>query len=353
MEKLTKVLSVFLRPFSWVYGGVMAVRNVLFSNGILSSTAFDLPIISIGNITVGGTGKTPHTEFVLDLLSDRFNIAVLSRGYGRQTNGFREVAVDSAPVECGDEPCQMKRKFPQHTVAVDEDRRHGVEQLLKKQPLDLVVLDDAYQHRWVQPGLSLLLVDYTRPIFNDHVLPAGRLREFPRGSRRADVIIVTKCPLLISAEEKNKFKEKLHLHGRQQLFFSMFRYGVLKPVFDDVIKFPLTLGNTHVLLLTGIANPQPLADYLSDEGALVDLISYPDHYAFANDDARIISKRFASLPIGQRMIITTEKDAVRLQSGLILSEEVKNNLFYLPIKVEILERKEVLQQIIEDYVTKN
>lgn len=348
---MIKLLRIMLFPVSALYGVVMAVRNVMFSKGILKAENFSIPVISIGNVTVGGTGKTPHTEFVIRLLKEKYNVAVLSRGYGRKTKGFWEVETDSLPEQCGDEPCQMKEKFPEQSVYVDEDRREGIFNIIQKKNVDVVLLDDAYQHRWVKPGLSILLVDYNRPIFSDFIMPTGNLREFSCGSKRADIIIITKCAKDVSDSEKTAFTQKLKLKSHQELYFSTFAYGALKGVLGSEAK--IDIWGMDVLLVTGIANPQPLELYLNQQGANIISLSFPDHYQFNDDDIKKIESYFERLSGEKRCIITTEKDAVRLASGVAIPEKVKNHLFYIPIEVEILDNDECLRQKIESYVKEN
>jgi len=348
---MLKMLRIILFPISVLYGVVMALRNMFFSKGIFKAESFAVPVISIGNITVGGTGKTPHTEYLINLLKEKYAIAILSRGYGRKTKGFVEVRGDSSPEECGDEPCQMKQKFPDQTVIVDENRREGIHRILQSYKSEVIVLDDAYQHRWVKPGLSLLLVDYTRPIYKDFIMPTGELREFPAGSQRADVVIVTKCPATISADEKADFQRKLKLGEGQQLFFSTFVYAGAKALFSD--KEKESFEGMDVLLLTGIANPKPLKVHLEQHGARVTSFSFPDHYQFSAKDMDAVLSRFEALPPEKRCIVTTEKDSVRLKSGMLVPQLIKDSIYAIPIAVELLEDENELHQIIENYVTKN
>ena len=348
-----KLLRILFFPFSLLYGVVMALRNILFAWGVLRSESFDVPLISIGNITVGGTGKTPHTEYLINLLKGHSKLAVLSRGYGRHTKGFREVTERSTPELCGDEPCQMKRKFPEQLVLVDENRREGIHQILNMARPHVVLLDDAYQHRWVKPGLSILLVDYSRPIFIDFMMPTGHLREFPVGSRRADVIIVSKCPADISEQKKAYFTDQLRIGKHQKIYFSTYVYDELKMVFPNIPMRDFDCNHSEILLLTGIANPQPLEDYLRQLGANVSAVRFSDHYQFTNKDIERLEQQFEALKSSNCRIITTEKDAIRLRSGLAIPTVIKENLLYLPIVVSVLDKKEELHQIIENYVAKN
>ncbi len=346
------MMRLILYPFSFIYGLVMAVRNRLFDYGVFKSTTFDVPIISVGNITVGGTGKTPHSEYLLQLLGEKFSVAVLSRGYGRKTKGFLEVTESSTPSSCGDEPCQIKGKFPSHTVAVCEDRCEGIRRLLALKNFDVIVLDDAFQHRWVKPGLSILLMDHQRPLYKDAVIPSGRMREFASGVKRADVVIVTKCASLIPEKERNMIKKKLRLE-KQELFFSSFSYGVLKPIFKNGVDIGQEFPIVDILLLTGIANPLPLKNHLIENGAKVELLSFPDHHQFSQKDINLLAKQFVIIKSKDKIIITTEKDAMRLQSGLDIPEDIMKCMYFIPIKVKIQDNELVFRNKIINYVTEN
>ncbi len=347
---MIKFLRIVLFPFSVLYGIVLVVRNVLFAKGVLKSKTFEVPVVSIGNITVGGTGKTPHTEYVVRLLGERFRVAVLSRGYGRKTKGFREVTELSLPEQCGDEPCQIKSKFPSQKVVVDEDRCNGITRLLEKGESDVVILDDAYQHRWVKPGLSLLLVDCNRPLFKDFMMPTGNLREFQSGIKRADIVVVTKCPDGVLVDEAY-WRKKLKMQQRQDLFFSTYAYGALKKLFEE--ESNIGLSGMEVLLLTGIANPKPLEEYLERHGATVTLMDFPDHHQFDDGDMDNVRVAFERLTPSKRCVITTEKDAVRLKGGMVVPEILKENLYYVPVEVRILNNEDCLRQKIIDYVEKD
>lgn len=348
---MIRILRILLFPISVLYGLVTAVRNILFANGIIESASFDIPVISIGNITVGGTGKTPHTEYVINLLKKKYTLAVLSRGYGRKTKGFIEVKEDSSPEQCGDEPCQMKQKFPSQLVVVDENRKEGIDRIKDTNNTDVILLDDAYQHRRVKPGLSILLVDYNRPVFKDFIMPTGNLREFPAGSQRADIIIVSKCPTEISDKEKSFFLQKLNIKTNQKLFFSTIVYDEAIAIFSK--SKTIKLQNTEVLLLTGIANPKPLKIHLEQNGATVSCITFPDHHQFTERDIADITQRFEQLDDKNRCIVTTEKDTMRLKNIANIPEVIKKNLFYIPVKVKILDNENHLHQIIESYVKEN
>ncbi len=351
-----KGISLLLLPVSALYGLVVGVRNILFDLGIRKSESFDLPIICIGNLTVGGTGKTPHTEFLVSQLYEKFHIAVLSRGYKRKTRGFQIADMESTAKEIGDEPYQIKQKFPGITVAVCRQRAKGIKQLLADKgqtPPEVILLDDAYQHRRVKAGLNILLTDYNRPIYNDCLMPTGRLRESFGGRRRAHIVVVTKCPSNLSAEEAKRIEQALRLQKEQKLFFSTLNYGSLISVWGDTQRELSTLSaETQVFLLTGIAHPEPIMDKLKSTGVKITSIRYPDHHHFTPGDISHINKIFNSMKKnGEAIIITTEKDASRLKFCQGLSESVLKHLYYLPIEIKILNNEQsTFNHIINEYI---
>lgn len=340
----------YVNPYAWV----VALRNLAFDAGWLGSTGFDLPIVSVGNLTVGGTGKTPHIEYIINLLKDEFRVATLSRGYKRKSRGFVKAEAGGDVALVGDEPAQIKNKFPGVIVAVDEKRVDGIEHLLREQEQpDVVLLDDAFQHRYVTPGLSIVLVDYNRPVWRDCVLPFGRLREPAGGIERAHMVVVTKCPSQMSAEEMLLCKEKLQLRDATPLFFSTVCYDNPKALFDTPETACAISSGTQVLLLTGIARPEPLRRELERRGAVVTLMQYGDHHDFTSEELCDVEKRFRSLPGERKIILTTEKDAERLMGHRDLPEVLKKDLLCMPIKVRIMENENMFNQIILDYVRKN
>ena len=341
-----------LLPVSWLYGIVVSVRNRLFDLGILKSRRFDLPVISIGNLAVGGTGKTPHVEYLIRLLKEDYGIAVLSRGYKRRTHGFVIATLTSTASDIGDEPMQVKSKFPSVTVAVDEDRCDGIEKLTSGQnarQVEVVLLDDAFQHRYVKPGLSILLIEYDR-LEGDKMLPAGRLREPMSGIQRADVVVVTKCPETLTTDDMEAAGASLHLRSSQKLFFSTTEYQELEPLFcGDNLSLDSLSAESHVLLLTGIANPTPLLREIQRRTRQVTHLSFGDHHTFSSSDISAINTAYAALP-PSAIVITTEKDAMRLSQQSGLSQEVRHHAYQLPIKVRFLHEAETFDQIIKDYV---
>ncbi len=349
----------YLLPLAWLYGIGVRFRNLLFDFGILKSRSFDVPIIDVGNLTVGGTGKTPHTEYLIHLLKKKYNVAVLSRGYKRQSKGYVLAQTDTPMHTIGDEPYQMKQKYPEVTVAVDKDRCHGVEQLLKpsvQPPVDVVILDDAYQHRYIKPGLNILLMDYHRLIYFDKLLPAGRLREPRSGIKRADIIIVTKCPPYITPMDKRGIERTLDLEKWQNLFFSTFRYGALYPLFPsgEGQRKKLTIEELKsfdegILLVSGIASPQQLEYDLSKITTKFESYRFADHHQFTDKDISNVDSKFKG-----GIIVTTEKDASRLKE---LGEKAfppqhARSIYVLPIEVEFMTGTgERFDSLITNYVT--
>ena len=352
-------INKWLLPLSWLYGLAVGIRNALFEMGILKSRAFDVPVISVGNITVGGTGKTPHVEYLIRLLQDRWQVAVLSRGYKRKTRGFL-VADDSTTArDIGDEPFQMKKKYPKVTIAVDKKRVHGIETLTARdKKLDVVLLDDAFQHRYVKPGINILLVDYHRLIIYDKLLPAGRMREPLTGKNRADIVIVTKCPQDLKPMEYRVITKAMDLFPYQQLFFTTLTYGELQPVFNNQrenmeLKTMKDLKSMSVLLLSGIASPRQIIEDLTPQVACLHPLTFADHHNFRPKDVALINDTFESLP-SPKCIVTTEKDAARIVTLKGLSDEVKQNIYTLPVHIKfMLEQEEKFNENIIGYVRKN
>ena len=349
-------INKWLLPLSWCYGVGVKLRNLLFETGVLKSRSFQVPVIAVGNITVGGTGKTPHVEYLVSVLKDSFKVAVLSRGYKRNSKGFIIANADTPMRMIGDEPYQMKQKFKNVTIAVDKKRCHGIDCLVENDSkLDVVLLDDAFQHRYVKPGINILLVDYHRLIIYDTLLPAGRLREPLRGKDRADIVIVTKCPKELKPMEYRVITKAMSLYPYQQLFFTSIDYGELLPVFqkDKGTKVLQELKDYHALLLTGIASPQQMTHDLKPLISQLTPLSFSDHHVFSKKDVELINSTFAALP-SPKLIITTEKDVTRLQLAEGLSDEVRQHLYVLPITVCFLqEQATVFNQQIIDYVHKN
>lgn len=317
---------------------------MLFNLNIIGSKEFDVPIISIGNITVGGTGKTPHTEYLIQLLSKKFNVAVLSRGYKRKSKGFLVVEMDATSKLVGDEPVQIKRKFPSVMVAVDEKRVRGIEKILaisEKRP-DVILLDDAFQHRYVTPAINILLVDFSRMITDDDLLPYGRLREPASNRDRANIIIVTKCPREIKPIEERIITKDLHIWPYQDLFFSCIKYGELVPLFPDkVVKPKISIDeNTGILLLTGIANPKSLQEKLLRTTKSVVSAVFPDHHPFTLKEMEKLAIQFQSMVATNKIIVTTEKDTFRILEIADIPDLIAANLYYYPIGIGFINQPE-------------
>lgn len=326
-------INYWLMPLSWLYGLGVSIRNLMFDVGMLKSKSFPIPVICVGNITAGGTGKTPHTEYLIKLLSKKYQIGVLSRGHKRESQGYILATNQTPMLDIGDEPYQMKHKFPQIHMAVDKDRCHGITELMRAnvQPsTEVVILDDAYQHRYVKPGLTILLMDYHRLIYFDKLLPAGRLRESMAGRMRADIIIVTKCPRQITPMERRGIEMSLKLASWQKVFFTTYHY---RDWFKDVGDNPL--------LVTGIASPEQMEYDLQKLIPKFEMMSFPDHHNFTQQDIENIRAKAAG-----RTILTTEKDATRLK-GL-------KNMKIVPIEVEFLNNQgpefdKLVEHFVEQY----
>jgi tetraacyldisaccharide 4'-kinase len=334
------MLKIVLYPLSWIYGLVVYIRNSLYDYKFLKSTEFEIPVISIGNITVGGTGKTPHTEYLVELLKKHVKVATLSRGYKRKTKGFRLVETSSKAWEVGDEPLQIKKKFPEVTVAVDENRVRGINQLLKDETNspDAVLLDDAFQHRKVSPGINILLIDYNHPIDKDELLPVGRLRERKYQRRRANVIIYTKCPDEITPITRRIIMKDVNLRPYQSLYFTTMVYGNPVPVFDEPTGEEDDLKQS-VIVLSGIANPQLWQRYVAGQYAVIDELIFGDHHHFKAKDLKLIEALFVRYKEQNPVIVTTEKDAMRLRDEDSIPEFIRSQMYYIPLKIKFLDHE--------------
>jgi len=321
----------------------VALRNKLFDWGLLPVNELDTPVISVGNLRVGGVGKTPMVEYLIRLLQKDFNVATLSRGYGRETKGFFIAQNKSTVAELGDEPLQYFKKFNAITVAVDEERVHGIGKLMEHSTsLNMILLDDAYQHRYVKPKINILISDYAHLYVDDHMMPSGRLREWASGSSRADIIIISKCPDNLSLEDQQDVRRRLDPLPRQQVYFTGIKYGELVPytnVCNDLAKDDIM--NFSVLLVSGIANPTPLFDYMKGKFNTVEQFKFKDHHYFNDRDIEEIHKRFMAIPGNNKLIITTEKDIMRLSLPPIIDKIQDLPLFYVPIEIFFHANKEL------------
>lgn len=347
-----KIISVILFPFSILYGIIGAIRNFLFNNNLLKSQSFDVPVISVGNLSFGGTGKTPQVEYLIRLLSGSFSIATLSRGYKRKSKGFAEGHVNSTCAEIGDEPLQYKTKFPEILVAVCEDRCGGVRNILKlKKEIHCILLDDAFQHLSIKAGLNILLTDYSKMYYNDFVVPSGTLREFRCGARRADIIVVTKCPKNISEGQRKNIIKKIRPLKHQHVFFSFIEYSQFTLFSNHAVIKSFDL-NTSVLLFSGIANTEPLVEYLRENKFETKVMKFSDHHQYSTADLHKVRESFNNIAAEDKVIITTEKDAVRIESPEL--KEILKGLpvYFIPIITDFFPiDKETFNKQIIDYVT--
>ncbi|MEJ2882946.1 tetraacyldisaccharide 4'-kinase [Pedobacter sp. GR22-6] len=329
---MIKNLRLVLLPFSILYGLVLLIRNKLYDTGVLKSVAFDLPVICVGNLAVGGSGKTPVTEYLVRLLEGR-KIAILSRGYGRKTRGFILADQRATAARIGDEPLQYYHKFPEVTVAVCEDRVKGINQL--KDTHDLIILDDAFQHRAVRPGFSILLFEYQKLLRPQFLLPAGNLREYFAAYKRADLLLMTKVPQALSSEAQAVCRAKFKSAG-SATFFSGLAYQELQHLFkDEKLELNSLNADTRLYLITGIANPAPLFDHLKQRVKTIRHYDFPDHYDFSPKDLQRVLTDYKNDPSERKLIITTEKDAQRLLDDALKALLLDLPVFYLPIKIAL------------------
>lgn len=344
-----KLLKIILAPISLTYGLITAIRNLCYNHGIFKSTSFDFPVISVGNLTVGGTGKSPHIEHLIKTLSPYIKLGVLSRGYGRKTKGFVEVQPHYPADDTGDEPLQFKNKFPHTLVAVCENRLVGIPKIIGlDSEIKTILLDDAFQHRRVNPGLNILLTEYSNPYYQDYLVPSGRLREFRRGSKRADLVIVSKCPDSMSEDQKREILSNIDLPDGS-VFFTKIKYG--QP-YNYFTAEPSSIAKHHdVLIVDGIAKPKYLIDYVNAKCNGLEVLSFGDHHDFDLTDMRNIKRQFNKSPSSNKIIVTTEKDAVRLRKFNQYILENKLPIFVLPIEIEFLfDEEEKYNVFIKDFL---
>jgi len=345
-----------LYPVSQLYRLIMATRNFLYDINYFNVTEFSFPVICVGNITVGGTGKTPHIELLVNLLKPLFKIAVVSRGYKRKTKGYLLADAESTVEQIGDEPRQIKRKFEDIQVAVCEKRVTAVNNLLglDNKP-EVILLDDAYQHRSIKPGYSILLIDSNRITVDDYLMPFGRLRESPHQSSRANMIIITKCPHNLKPIDRRVMAKHLHLKPFQTIFFTGINYKTIIPLFTPAPGNVSITKKTEILLVTGIAKSDNLVMYIKKNiSEHITHIPYPDHHNFSKRNMLRIAEVFAQLPGDDKIVLTTEKDAVRLADSTFLPETVKPYLFYVPIEINFIfnDENDFYNQIL-NYVRKD
>lgn len=329
------ILRKLLFPFALLYGLITGLRNFLYSSHILKSKAYEFPVICVGNLNTGGTGKSPMIEYLIKMLRQDCRIACLSRGYKRKTKGYQLLRGDESGTEVGDEPLQFKRKFPEALVAVDENRQHGIEKLLKEKA-EVILLDDAFQHRKVKAGLNILLTAYSDLYVDDFMLPTGNLRESYSGAGRAKIVIVTKCPENLTRAEQERIRVKLELRNYQKLFFSYIKYA--EEIFSSETKMKLTsLKNTDFTLVTGIAKPKPLTTFLKKMQLNFTNKAFSDHHNFSQAELDRLKR--------ENLILTTEKDFMRLSGKLPVEK-----LFYLPIEAGFLNAEDEFKETIREFL---
>jgi len=336
-----------------MYAFISSIRNYFFDNGLFKSSEFDLPIINVGNLAVGGSGKTPHIEYIIDLLSTEFNVAILSRGYGRKTKGFREVFIDSLASESGDEPLQIKQKFPDIKVFVGEDRVAAIPKLLFDYPeIDVILLDDAYQHRAIKAGFNILLTDYSKIFTRDKSMPFGRLREYPKAANRSNLVVITKCPEDSSTEEMDSLKAEVGNYTDSELLFSSVKYD--EPISYNNENTPNSIEN--ILIISALANPNPMIDYIQQKykPSIIEHLEFRDHYNFTKKDISSFIEKFNSFAEQNKVIFISEKDAIRLRAVTKNTAFENFEVYILPIKVSfILESEKIFNTQIINYVREN
>ncbi len=354
--RIFSVLKLLLYPLALIYGAIVWVRNRMYDTGMSSFIKFAPPVIAIGNLSTGGTGKTPHVEYLIKLLQDRYRVATMSRGYKRSTQGFLMADAQTNALRIGDEPMQYHLKFPEAIVSVAEERITGIPQLLAKRPdIDVILLDDAYQHRSVKAGRNILITDYTKPFYKDYVLPFGTLREGRSSYKRADFIIISKCPPQLSLQEAQNIELQINKKEYQNIYFSSILYE--KP-YNFFTNTPVDLAGTNIVLVTGIARPEPLTEHLKGIATDVHNLSYPDHHYFGSQDLEEIKSAYDNWQVGNKVIATTEKDAARLHLHLEKIQAWNIPVVVIPISMSILFGKEQefnnkIEAYVEQTITEN
>ena len=345
-------MRILLLPISLLYHIVLTIRHKLYDWHILRTTRFEKPVICVGNLNLGGTGKTPHTEYLVNLLKDNYRVATLSRGYGRKTKGFKQAESTSTYEDLGDEPLQYFRKFPEIQVAVDEDRVDGVRKLLRSPYYpEVILLDDAFQHRSIKAGLNILLTEYQHLYCDDFLVPAGTLRDVKSAAKHADLIVVSKSPKELDDAAKTAIVAKLKPLEYQKVYFSYLEYAPLQPL-NEAAKAVSIEDPDIVLAFCGIANPKPFVEELKRQYETVDFLQFADHHTYTEDDIKTILKRFENLNSEKKIIVTTEKDAARLTNSPYLCQFERAPLYDLPVSVRFHE-EEMFNKTILNYVRQN
>ena len=333
---------------SFFYNIGLRFRHFMFDAKIIKREKYDIPLVCVGNITVGGTGKTPMIEFLIPRLGERYTVAVLSRGYGRKTKGYIEVVADVPFREVGDEPKQIKSKFPETIVVVCEDRREGIRRIREEHPeVTLILMDDGFQHKRVEPAVNMVLVDYTRPIWEDHLLPWGSLRDLRSQMPRAGIVVFTKTPKILSPIDRRIAEKNLKLYPYQTLYFTSMDQGAPQPLFRDSPGLkPL---KKNIAVLAGIGNPEPMVASLGEKYAVQEKFIFPDHHIYKVSELRGVEERLAALP-GDTVIVTSEKDAIKLTNRQKVPQALQDRLYVVQARMAFHEgnEKEFIQNIIRD-----
>lgn len=347
----TTLAKALLSPFSLLYGLGVSFRNWTYRRGIQKSIDFSVPVISVGNLTVGGAGKTPHIEYMVRGLQPYINIATLSRGYRRKTKGFMHVSPQMNAEQVGDEPLQFARKFPDVMVTVAEERAFAIPKIMSRRPdTQLILLDDAFQHRAVKPGLNILLTEFDRPFTRDHLLPSGRLREWRSGYERADIIIVSKCPPDLDKEAANALIAEIDPLPHQRIFFTYYDYAAPYYMLDHRYRLKMESG-VSTLLISAIAGTDYLISHLKKQSPHVQSLDYEDHHYFDRRDLSNLRLRFAEMPGKHKAIITTEKDATRLELHRDYIAKERLPIFVLPLAVRFhFDEGPAFDTLVRDYL---
>lgn len=348
------IRDMFAAPVSWIYGAAVSFRHSLFNWGVKKTEEFDIPIVVVGNITVGGTGKTPMTEYLVRMLSDKYNVAVLSRGYGRKTKGFVEIRPRMSYKKVGDEPKQIKMNFPNIPVVVCEKRVAGIKRLREIHPeVNLVILDDAFQHRYVEGWVNIVLMDYNLPVYEDRLLPLGRLRDVKGALRRANILVVTKCPDALTPLDCRLVRNNLELYPYQTLYFAKSHNNKARPLFTkEAQAVELPFGSPVVAMVT-IANPVPFLEYVEQNYQLSAELIFPDHHRLKYKDIEKLEAMLKAAP-KSAVVVMTEKDAVKLFCARGLSKELRSRLYYVSVSMHLMDNGyDGFSSIVTKYVSEN
>ena len=344
-------MRILLLPISLLYHIVLSIRHKLYDWHILKSKRFEKPVICVGNLNLGGTGKTPHTEYLIRLLKNDYRVATLSRGYGRHTKGFKLAETSSTYNDLGDEPLLYFKKYPGIQVAVDEDRVDGVTHLLGEQRVEVVLLDDAFQHRSISAGLNILLTEYQRLYMDDYLFPAGTLRDVRSAAKRADIIVISKAPKDLSEQEKQQITDKLNTSENQKVYFSYLEHAALQPLNEAAKAFSPEEAD-GAFAFCGIGNPKPFVEELKKRYHAVDFLPFGDHHDYKEKDMKAVLDWFEKLDGEKKIIVTTEKDAARLTNSPYLCQFERTPLYDLPVTVRFHEEEKFNEEILK-YVREN